>query len=134
MKFLVVDDMTTMRKIIKKALTSIGYTDVIEAGDGKEALEKIIMEYKKGSSVDFIISDWNMPNVTGIQLLKKVKETDLFANVPFLMVTAESEMENVKQAVSSGVDGFIIKPFTIDQVQKKVQSMLKKNASEKASA
>lgn len=124
MKFIVVDDMSTMRKIIKKALSGIGDHQILEAADGKEALASIVNEYKKGAPIDFIISDWNMPNVTGIQLLQKVKETDIFRETPFLMVTAESEMDNVKKAVAGGVSGFIIKPFTVDQVQAKVKSIM----------
>lgn len=132
MKFIVVDDMSTMRKIIKKAVSGLGDFTILEAADGKEALAAIVAEYKKGSPIDFIISDWNMPNVTGIQLLEKVRETDLFKELPFLMVTAESEMENVKKAVAGGVSGFIIKPFTVDQVQTKVKQIMNQMAKKAA--
>lgn len=132
MKYLVIDDMSTMRKIIKKAIKGMGDHEVIEAADGKEGLAELVKAYKAGSPVDFVISDWNMPNMTGIQLLDKVRSTELFRELPFLMITAESEMQNVTKAVQGGVSGFIIKPFTIDQVQKKVKSLADKLCKGKA--
>lgn len=124
MKFIVVDKTPSMRKIIKKAVLSLGNFTILEASDGRDALNVIVAEYKKNEPIDFIISDWDMPNLTGIQLLEKVRETEIFHDVPFLMVTAESEMDNVKKAVAEGVSGFIIKPFTIEQVQTKVRSII----------
>ncbi|NVJ50275.1 MAG: chemotaxis protein CheY [Gammaproteobacteria bacterium] len=122
MKFLVVDDFSTMRRIIKNLLRDIGYQDVIEAEDGKQALAMI-----KANQVDFVVTDWNMPNMTGIELLKAVREEYSFDDLPVLMVTAESRKEQIVEAAQAGVNGYIVKPFNAATLQEKLDKILKRN-------
>jgi two-component system chemotaxis response regulator CheY len=113
-----VDDFSTMRRIIKTLLKQLGYTNVIEADDGTTAWETL-----QTSSVDFIISDWNMPKMTGLDLLRKCRSDDRFKKTPFLMVTAEAEKDNIVQAVKSGVSNYIVKPFTADTLKEKIEKI-----------
>lgn len=115
MKVLVVDDFATMRRIIKNVLKQIGFTHVLEADDGTTALEVL-----KENKVDLIISDWNMPKMTGLDLLKTVRSEEATKKIPFVMVTAEAQKENVLQAVQAGVSNYIVKPFTADAVKTKL--------------
>ena len=108
MKILVVDDFPTMRRIVKTLLRQNGYSDFIEAEDGEKAYA--LLESTPG--IEFIVSDWNMPNMTGIEFLKTVRADDRFKHLPFLMVTAEAEKENIMEAVKSGVSNYVVKPFT----------------------
>ena len=119
MKVLVVDDFATMRRIVKNILTQLGYKHIIEADDGVKAWE-IINE----KNVDVIICDWNMPNMKGIDLLRKVRADKKFSELPFVMVTAEGKKENVIEATKAGVTGFIIKPFTAKDLGKKLKMIL----------
>jgi two-component system chemotaxis response regulator CheY len=118
MRILVVDDFATMRRIIKSILKQLGYTNVTEAGDGVEAMTKL-----RESSFDFIISDWNMPNMSGIELLKTVRADADMANLPFLMVTAEALKENIVEAVQAGVSNYIVKPFTAETLGEKIDKI-----------
>ncbi len=108
MKILVVDDFPTMRRIVKTLLRQNGYTNFVEAEDGMQALDLL----KKTTDIEFIVSDWNMPNMTGIELLKTVRADANLKHLPFLMVTAEAEKENIIEAVKSGVSNYVVKPFT----------------------
>ena len=108
MKVLVVDDFVTMRRITKTLMKQLGYTNMVEAEDGKQALDML----QKDSSIEFVISDWNMPNMTGLELLQAVRADEKLKKLPFLMVTAEAEQENIMAAVKSGVSNYVIKPFT----------------------
>jgi two-component system, chemotaxis family, chemotaxis protein CheY len=118
-KILVVDDFPIMRGIIRRMLTKrFGMDDIHEANDGVEAW-KILGE----SPVDLIICDWNMPNMTGIDLLKKVRADRKLARLPFVMVTAEGKKENVIEATKAGATGFIIKPFTAKDLGKKLKTI-----------
>jgi two-component system chemotaxis response regulator CheY len=108
MKILVVDDFPTMRRIVKTLLRQNGFTNFIEAEDGAQAYETL----KSNPDVEFIVSDWNMPNMTGIEFLKTVRNDPKFKHLPFLMVTAEAEKENIIEAVKSGVSNYVVKPFT----------------------
>lgn len=121
MKILIVDDFPTMRRIIKNLLKEIGYTNVDEAEDGKSALSKL-----KSEEFDFIISDWNMPNMTGIELLRSVRSDPSLKDKPFLMVTAEAEKENVIEAIKAGVDNYIVKPFTAATLKEKIDKIIEK--------
>lgn len=125
-RVLIVDDMMTMRKIVAKACKDIGFTELIEAADGQKAWEAL-----QGTSPDIglVISDWNMPNCTGIDLLKRVRADGRFKNLPFILLTAESEGHQVAEAVKAGVDNYIVKPFTPDLLQKKLEETHKKVAS-----
>lgn len=120
MNVLLVDDFSTMRRILKKALKVIGFNNFIEAEDGKDAIGKI-----KNGKVDLIFCDWNMPNMTGIDFLKYVRSENDLKDLPFIMVTAEGQKENVIAAVDAGVSNYIIKPFTADTIKEKLSKVLK---------
>lgn len=122
-KILVVDDMSTMRKIIKNMLTKMGCTDLHEADDGIPAWEMVQAAQAEGEPFQFILSDWNMPGMTGLDFLKELRAVDEFKKVPFLMVTAEGEQGNVIAAVKAGVSNFIVKPFNIVTLQEKIQKI-----------
>lgn len=118
MRLLVVDDFSTMRRIIKNILRQLGFNNIEEADDGTTAWEII----NKGS-VDFVISDWNMPQMTGIELLRKVRASEEFGDLPFLMVTAEAQQENVIEAVQAKVSNYIVKPFTAETLKQKIDKI-----------
>jgi two-component system chemotaxis response regulator CheY len=120
-KVLVVDDMLTMRKIVTKICRELGFTDIREAADGAEAW-KLVQDNNFG----LIISDWNMPNTTGLELLKHVRASEKAKKTPFLLVTAEAEQAQVAEAVKSGVDQYVVKPFSKEQLQQKLEMVHKK--------
>lgn len=122
-RILILDDMLTMRKIVKNTLKTLGFLDVQEAVDGNQGWE---MLQASSPAVQLIISDWNMPNCTGIELLKKVRGDDRFKSIPFVLLTAEAEAHQVKDALVSGVSGYIIKPFTPDTLREKLEQTHKK--------
>lgn len=115
---LVVDDFATMRRIVSNLLREAGITNITEAEDGTEALRKL-----ENGKFKFIISDWNMPNMTGIELLRKVRASEEFADLPFLMVTAEAQQENIIEAVQAKVSNYIVKPFTAETLQQKINKI-----------
>jgi two-component system chemotaxis response regulator CheY len=115
MRVLVVDDFATMRRIVKNVLKQIGFTNIVEADDGTTALRVL-----KENQIDLIISDWNMPKMTGLDFLKTVRGDESTKDVPFVMVTAEAQKDNVLQAVQAGVSNYIVKPFTADTVKEKL--------------
>jgi two-component system chemotaxis response regulator CheY len=120
-KILVVDDFATMRKVVRNLLKQAGYENIVEAEDGVTALRAL-----KSQKIDFIISDWNMPNMTGIELLKAVRADDDLAKMPFLMVTAEALQDNVIAAVKAGVSNYIVKPFTSEILNEKIVKIMEK--------
>ncbi len=124
MKVLVVDDFPTMRRIIRNLLKEIGYENVDEAEDGDIALNKL-----QGGNFDFIVSDWNMPNMTGLDLLKAVRAETGIKDTPFLMVTAEAAKENIVLAVEAKVNNYIVKPFTAAVLREKIDKILEKLAA-----
>lgn len=124
-RILVVDDMSTMRKVVSKILKEIGFTDITEAADGIQAWEAVNTAQ---SPFGLIISDWNMPNCTGIDLLKRVRADQRVKKTPFVLVTAEAEQHQVAAAVTAGVDQYVVKPFSKDQLQTKLESLYKKYA------
>ena len=115
MRVLVVDDFATMRKIVKNVLKQINIENVVEAENGKHALNVL-----KSEDVDLIISDWMMPEMTGIEFLKACKDDDVKKKIPFIMVTAEGQKESVMEAIKSGVDNYIVKPFTPDKLKEAI--------------
>ena len=125
-KFLVVDDFSTMRKIIKKVLDEIGYKNVVEAVDGRNALEVIANSFKTGEPIQFIISDWNMPNMQGIELLRACKENPQYKTVPFMLVTAESEQAQIIEAAKAGVSEYVVKPFNAATLKAKIERVYAK--------
>lgn len=116
---LVVDDFPTMRKIVKQVLKQLGYANVQEAEDGALGLATL----KRDTSIQFVVSDWNMPNMTGIELLKAVRSDPKLKHLPFLMVTAEADKENIVEAVKSGVSGYIVKPFNAATMKEKLEKI-----------
>jgi two-component system chemotaxis response regulator CheY len=126
---LVVDDFSTMRRIIKTALKQMGIEDITEAEDGKMALQKL-----KLKDFRLIISDWNMPNMMGIDFLRRVRADDKYKHIPFLMVTAEARKDNVLEAAKAGVSNYITKPFTAEDLQKKIELIIVKQQQTAAAA
>ena len=122
-KILVVDDMGTMRKIIKNMLTKMGCSNLTEADDGLPAWDMIQAANEQGQPFDFIVSDWNMPGMTGLDLLKNIRADERFKKLPFLMITAEAEQANVVIAVKAGVSNFIVKPFSIITLKEKIDKI-----------
>lgn len=118
MKVLVVDDFSTMRRIVKNILRQLGFDNIVEAEDGENAVRKLESE-----RIDFIVSDWNMPNMSGLELLKWVRSNDEFKDLPFLMVTAEAQKENILEAVKAKVSNYIVKPFTADTLSDKIEKI-----------
>jgi two-component system chemotaxis response regulator CheY len=118
MRVLVVDDFSTMRRIVKNILRQIGFTNVVEADDGTTAWDVLNKD-----KIQFIVSDWNMPQMTGIELLRKVRSSEEFAELPFLMVTAEAQQENIIEAVQAKVSNYIVKPFTAETMKQKIDKI-----------
>ena len=121
LKFLVVDDFSTMRRIVRNLLKELGYSSVEEAEDGGAALAKL-----KRDTFDFVISDWNMPGMDGLQLLQAVRADPSLSALPVLMVTAEAKKENIIAAAQSGASGYIVKPFTAATLDEKISKILEK--------
>ena len=124
MKILVVDDFSTMRRIVKNCLQEIGYTDISEADDGNTALPML-----QGGSFDFLITDWNMPGMPGLDLLKAVRADAKLAKMPVLMLTAEAKREQIIEAAQAGVSGYVIKPFTAVTLKEKIDKILATKAA-----
>lgn len=118
MRVLVVDDFSTMRRIVKNILRQIGFTNIVEADDGTTAWEVLNKDH-----IEFVISDWNMPQMTGIELLRKVRSSEEFADMPFLMVTAEAQQENIIEAVQAKVSNYVVKPFTAEIMKQKIDKI-----------
>jgi two-component system chemotaxis response regulator CheY len=120
-RFLVVDDFATMRKIVKKVLSELGYTNIEEAEDGKPALELLKKRASENTPFDCVISDWNMPGMAGIDLLKAARLEPNMKNLPFILVTAESEQKNIVEAAKAGVSDYVIKPFNAATLKEKLE-------------
>lgn len=117
-KVLVVDDMSTMRRILKNVLKQIGFSNLVEAENGQDALNKL-----KVGDIGLIVSDWNMPVMQGIELLRTVRADAELKHLPFLMVTAEAQKENIIEAVQAGVSNYVVKPFTAEALQGKLEKI-----------
>ena len=121
MKFLVVDDFSTMRRIVRNLLKELGFSNVQEAEDGIDALNKL-----RGEDFDFVVSDWNMPNMTGIDLLRAIRADAKLKHLPVLMVTAEAKRENIIEAAQAGASGYVVKPFTAGTLDEKLKKIFEK--------
>lgn len=130
-KFLVVDDFATMRKIVRTALGEIGYTNVEEAESGAQALEMLNKALHNQTPFDFVISDWSMPEMAGIDLLKKCRQSPALKALPFMLVTAESEQKNIIQAAKAGVSDYLVKPFTAATLKEKLERIQTRLAATK---
>jgi len=118
MKVLIVDDFATMRRILKNILKQIGFSNITEADDGKTAL----IELKK-EQFDLVLCDWNMPEMSGLELLQKVRSDDGLKDTPFVMVTAEAQKDNILEAVKAGVNNYVVKPFTAETIGGKLKKV-----------
>jgi two-component system chemotaxis response regulator CheY len=120
-RFLVVDDFSTMRRIVRNLLKELGYTNVDEAEDGALGLAKL-----RSEKFDFVISDWNMPNMDGLEMLKSIRADPALAKLPVLMVTAEAKKENIIAAAQAGASGYVVKPFTAATLDEKLAKIFEK--------
>lgn len=120
MKILVVDDMATMRRIVKNILKQLGFANVEEAENGQEALQKL-----RADTFGFVVSDWNMPVMTGIEMLRAIRADEKLKAIPVLMVTAEAQQANLVEAIQAGVSNYIVKPFTAETFQEKMNKIFK---------
>ncbi|MFT3758639.1 chemotaxis response regulator CheY [Thauera sp.] len=121
LKFLVVDDFSTMRRIVRNLLKELGYTNVDEAEDGAIALQKLT-----SAQFDFVVTDWNMPNMDGLTLLQTIRRTPQLKHLPVLMITAEAKKENIIAAAQAGASGYVVKPFTAATLAEKLQKIFEK--------
>lgn len=121
MKILIVDDFSTMRRIIKNLLRDLGFTNTAEADDGLSALPML-----QNGNFDFLITDWNMPGMTGIDLLKAVRADDRMKDMPILMVTAEAKRDQIVEAAQAGVNGYVVKPFTAAVLKEKIEKIFER--------
>jgi two-component system chemotaxis response regulator CheY len=122
LKILIVDDFSTMRRIVRNLLKELGYTNADEAEDGVVALQKL-----KGGNFQFVVSDWNMPNMTGIELLRAIRADVELKHLPVLMVTAEAKKENIIEAAQAGASGYVVKPFTAVTLEEKLNKVFEKH-------
>ncbi|MEM5530534.1 chemotaxis response regulator CheY [Gammaproteobacteria bacterium AS21] len=120
-KILVVDDFSTMRRIIKNLLRDLGFQNITEADDGKTALPIL-----KQGGIDFLVTDWNMPEMTGIELIAEVRKDPNLAHIPILMVTAEAKREQIIAAAQAGVNGYVVKPFTATVLKEKIEKIFER--------
>ena len=120
MKFLVVDDSVTMRRIVLNSLKGLGYSDFMEAGDGKEAMDVL----NANDDIEFVITDWNMPNVSGLDLVKGIRVHPKYKDVPILMVTTRGVKEDIMEALQAKVNNYVIKPFTPPILKEKIEQIL----------
>jgi two-component system chemotaxis response regulator CheY len=120
-KFLVVDDMSTMRRIVRSILKEIGFDNVEEAEDGVDGLNKL-----RNGKFDFVISDWNMPNMDGLEMLKAIRADDNLKSLPVMLVTAEAKKENIIEAAKAGASGYVVKPFTAAVLEEKMNKIFEK--------
>ncbi|MHB1203601.1 MAG: chemotaxis response regulator CheY [Acidithiobacillus sp.] len=118
---LVVDDFSTMRRIVRNLLREIGFANFDEAEDGVQALQKL-----RNRPFDFVVTDWNMPNMQGIDLLRAIRADPQLKHIPILMVTAEAKRENILEAAQAGVNGYIVKPFTAETLREKLDAIFKR--------
>lgn len=120
MKILVVDDMSTMRRIVKNILKQLGFSNMEEAENGQEALQKL-----RAEPFGFVVSDWNMPVMPGIEMLRAIRADEALKHIPVLMVTAEAQKENLIEAIQAGVNNYVVKPFTAETMQEKINKIFK---------
>ncbi len=120
MRILVVDDFSTMRRIVRGILRQLGFENIVEAENGAEAFKAV-----QDGGIDFVVSDWNMPVMNGLDLLKNIRAEESIKNTPLLMVTAEALKENVVMAISAGANNYVVKPFTPDVLEEKMTAIFK---------
>jgi two-component system chemotaxis response regulator CheY len=131
-RILVVDDMPKMRQIISSQIKSLGFTDVVTASDGKEALDLLNKQHEEKTPIELIFSDWNMPIMPGIELLRAIRQSETLKHLPFIMVTAEGQRDQVMEAIKFGVSNYIVKPFPPVQLELKIKAVWEKQYSKKS--
>jgi two-component system chemotaxis response regulator CheY len=127
-RILVVDDMMTMRKLVIKACKDLGFSDLVEAADGAQGWTAVA---EANPPIGVVISDWNMPNSSGLDLLKRIRADSRFSKLPFIMVTAEAEQHQIMEAIKAGVSNYVVKPFTAASLSEKLEAVHKKVLSGK---
>lgn len=132
LRFMVVDDDTALRKIVIHELRNIGVMKLTEANDGDTAWNLLERAFKAGSPIDIIISDWRMPGLTGLALLKKVRANPMYQNLGFMLVTSENDANQVREAITVGVDNYLVKPVKTQQFQEKLLTVYAKKFAKKA--
>ncbi|PLW83961.1 response regulator [Kineobactrum sediminis] len=125
MQILVVDDFSTMRRIVKNQLRELGFSNIREADDGSSALDIL-----RVTPIDFVVTDWNMPGIPGIDLLKTIRADEKLKSIPVLMVTAEAKREQIIEAAQSGVNGYVVKPFTAQSLKEKIERIFERIESQ----
>lgn len=126
-RILVVDDMPTIRDLVKSQLKSMGFKMIVEAADGEQAMHLLISNFSAGTPVQLVISDWNMPKMTGLEFLKQVRASTEWANLPFVLLTSESERDQVTEAILAGVSQYIVKPFAAKVFDEKLRGVWAKH-------
>jgi two-component system chemotaxis response regulator CheY len=121
MRILVVDDSSTMRRIIINTLTKLGYSDIIEASNGREGVDRLAT-----NAVDLVITDWNMPEMSGIEFIRNIRATDATKGIPVLMVTTNAAKDDIVEALHAGVNNYVVKPFTPDTIKEKIEAVVAK--------
>ncbi len=119
MRILVVDDSTTMRRILVNTLSKLGYTDVVDGSNGREGLDRMAV-----SPVDLVITDWNMPEMSGIEFIRSIRASERFKSVPVLMVTTNAAKDDIVEALKAGVNNYVVKPFTPETIKEKIEAVL----------
>jgi two-component system chemotaxis response regulator CheY len=122
-KILVVDDMPTIRDLVKNQLRAMGFKNIVEAADGEAALNTVINAATSGAPIELVISDWNMPKMTGLEFLKQIRASEQFAKLPFVLLTSESERDQVTEAIMAGVSQYIVKPFAAKAFEDKLKTV-----------
>jgi len=121
LRILVVDDFPTMRRIVRGLLSELGYNDIVEAEDGEDALRVL-----RSKPIDFVVTDWNMPKMQGIDMLRAIRADQKLASIPVLMVTAEAKREQILAAAQAGVNGYVVKPFTAVTLKQKIERIFER--------
>ncbi len=125
LKFLVVDDSITMRRIVLNTLKTLGFTEIVEASDGRDAYAKLYIE-----NPNFIITDWNMPNMSGLELVTTVRNDEKFKNIPILMVTTRGMRQDILDALKAGINSYVVKPFTSSTLKEKIEQIMSRVQSD----
>jgi two-component system chemotaxis response regulator CheY len=121
MRILVVDDSTTMRRILVNTLGKLGYTDVVDGSNGREGLDRLA-----ATPIDLVITDWNMPEMSGIEFIRNIRSTDKTKSIPVLMVTTNAAKDDIVEALQAGVNNYVVKPFTPEVIKEKIEAVLGK--------
>lgn len=126
-RILIADDMPTIRELVKNQLKAMGFKSIVEAQDGEEAFKALVSNMGAGNPIQLVISDWNMPRMTGLELLKQVRAMPEWSNLPFVLLTSESEREQVTEAILAGVSQYLVKPFAAKAFEEKLKSVWAKH-------